>query len=60
MLFNSLTLRAAVKDLTGGRHSWDAIEGPPVDARYFADYVHLNLDGVAVFMDLLRGRNFFK
>lgn len=53
-------LRTAVQNLTGGHDLWDEIDGPPDTAAYFADYVHLNRRGVAVFMDLLRKRDFFK
>lgn len=53
-------LQATVRTLSGNRHFWDVSAGPPAEAPYFADYVHLNGKGVAAFMASLRSQGFFR
>lgn len=53
-------LQAAARYLAAESRLWDVAGGPPANARHFADNVHLNANGVAVFMATLKARGFFR
>jgi hypothetical protein len=52
-------LRETAQRLTHGYRLWDFTQGPPTEPRHFADYVHLNRDGVGAFMTQLARTGFY-